>query len=212
MKRPAFSLVELLVVVAIISVLSAILLPVFWSVRGKARQMACSSNLHQIGVGVQMYMQDYDGRFPRLVDAEDRTCSAIWSVYPNFAKDIPRLLPLQEGLLPYTSSTSIFSCPSDTGFDVDDFTPCTLNARPSSFEKFGISYGYRTEVAAKEVSESSLGSPANINLVFDSVGYWHGTLLPLERRYNVLFADGHVKNISYDQIMEAWTTPLSSSH
>ena len=65
--RQAFTLVELLVVIAIIALLTAILLPVFGTVRGKARQASCISNLKQIGNAVRMYTQDYDGRFPVVV-------------------------------------------------------------------------------------------------------------------------------------------------
>src|SRR5689334_1543195 len=59
-----FTLIELLVVIAIIAVLAAILFPVFAQAREKARQAACSSNLRQIGLAFQMYMQDYDELLP----------------------------------------------------------------------------------------------------------------------------------------------------
>lgn len=58
--RRGFTLVELLVVIAIISVLAAILFPAFASAREKARQIACLSNEHQIGLAVMQYMQDND--------------------------------------------------------------------------------------------------------------------------------------------------------
>ncbi len=59
-----FTLIELLVVIAIIALLAALLFPVFSRAREKARQSACLSNLHQIGLAVSMYLQDYDGYFP----------------------------------------------------------------------------------------------------------------------------------------------------
>ena len=63
-QRGGFTLIELLVVIAIIALLAAILFPVFSQARERARRSACTSNLKQIGMGVQMYMQDYDGRVP----------------------------------------------------------------------------------------------------------------------------------------------------
>ncbi|MBI3910998.1 MAG: prepilin-type N-terminal cleavage/methylation domain-containing protein [Armatimonadetes bacterium] len=63
-NRRAFSLVEVLVVIAIIAILAAILFPVFAQVRAKARQIQCLSNLKQIALGVLMYMQDHDDIFP----------------------------------------------------------------------------------------------------------------------------------------------------
>jgi prepilin-type N-terminal cleavage/methylation domain-containing protein/prepilin-type processing-associated H-X9-DG protein len=64
----AFTLIELLVVIAIIAILAAILFPVFAQAREKARQTACLSNLKQIGLGIQMYLQDYEGVYPQAVD------------------------------------------------------------------------------------------------------------------------------------------------
>jgi prepilin-type N-terminal cleavage/methylation domain-containing protein len=59
-----FTLIELLVVIAIIAILAAILFPVFAQARERARTATCISNLRQIGVANQMYVQDYDERFP----------------------------------------------------------------------------------------------------------------------------------------------------
>src|SRR6266849_3605696 len=63
-SKRAFTLVEILVVVAIIVLMMAILLPVLFSAKNKARQMACSSQLRQIGLAVSMYSNDHDGLGP----------------------------------------------------------------------------------------------------------------------------------------------------
>lgn len=57
----AFSLVELLVVVAIMAVLLAVLLPALGSARGRARQVHCAANLHQLGHGLHLYANDAGG-------------------------------------------------------------------------------------------------------------------------------------------------------
>jgi prepilin-type N-terminal cleavage/methylation domain-containing protein len=63
-KRQAFTLVELLMVIAIIAILIALFLPVLRRVRQAATNQVCKNNLRQIGYGVRMYTDDNRGRFP----------------------------------------------------------------------------------------------------------------------------------------------------
>jgi prepilin-type N-terminal cleavage/methylation domain-containing protein/prepilin-type processing-associated H-X9-DG protein len=63
-SKRGFTLIELLVVIAIIAILAAILFPVFAQAREKARSISCLSNLKQIGLGMLMYVQDYDEKYP----------------------------------------------------------------------------------------------------------------------------------------------------
>ena len=93
-KSKGFTLIELLVVVAIISILASILFPVFARARENARRASCVSNLKQIGLGVMMYVQDYDERYPMCYDNAPN--AGNWK---NFTE-------------PYVKSTQVFLCPS----------------------------------------------------------------------------------------------------
>ena len=91
-SRQAFTLIELLVVIAIIAILAAILFPVFAQAREKARQTSCLSNLKQLGLGVLMYAQDYDGTPAQGLDNEP---------YVNMTR-----------YYSYTKNDQILKCPS----------------------------------------------------------------------------------------------------
>ncbi len=58
---PGFTLVELLVVIAVIAILAAMLLPAFARAKDRARQASCFGNLRQVAVAAHLYMDDYNG-------------------------------------------------------------------------------------------------------------------------------------------------------
>lgn len=103
MRRHGFTLIELLVVIAIIAILAAILFPVFARAREKARQASCASNEKQLALGVLMYTQDYDGKYP-----------ALRTSYPNAAHQAANGVCdfWSESVQPYVKNWQLFTCPS----------------------------------------------------------------------------------------------------
>lgn len=63
-SRRGFTLIEILVVIAIIALLAALLFPVFARAREGARTKVCLSNMKQLGLGFQQYLNDYGKRYP----------------------------------------------------------------------------------------------------------------------------------------------------
>jgi prepilin-type processing-associated H-X9-DG protein/prepilin-type N-terminal cleavage/methylation domain-containing protein len=66
LNRRAFTLIEILVIIAIIAIVAAILYPVFAKAREKGRQISCLSNFKQCGLAFSQYASDWEGRLPPL--------------------------------------------------------------------------------------------------------------------------------------------------
>jgi prepilin-type N-terminal cleavage/methylation domain-containing protein/prepilin-type processing-associated H-X9-DG protein len=83
-SRQAFTLIELLVVIAIIAILAALLLPVLSRAKRRAHQSACLANLKQIGVAIEIYLADHEGRFPDRRDLKSSLPGGYrpWTSWP----------------------------------------------------------------------------------------------------------------------------------
>jgi len=102
----AFTLIELLVVITIISILAAILFPVFARARENARRSSCMSNMKQIGLGFMMYTQDYDEKYPNIAfESGDQVTYPTGITFDN--NWVVRIYP-------YVKSVQLFNCPSST--------------------------------------------------------------------------------------------------
>jgi len=111
-----FTLVELLVVMAIIAILASLSTPVVGGAIERGRSTKCLSNLRQIGVAVQQYAADNDYRYP-----------AIETVPPSLPPEAENPGTALEKLGPYGITQEILICPSDA-------------ATKKDFEKHGTSY------------------------------------------------------------------------
>ena len=99
-SRTAFTLIELLVVIAIIAILAALLLPALARAKAKAQKITCLNNVKQLGLGLQMYVNDNNETTPQH----------IGDVY-NFTVNTSNYLG---AVIPYAGSpnTKLWSCPT----------------------------------------------------------------------------------------------------
>lgn len=76
-QTDGFTLIELLVVIAIIGLLASMLFPALGKASAKAKQVRCASNMRQIGLGISMYADDFDGKLPQT-SHETLSTNKIW--------------------------------------------------------------------------------------------------------------------------------------
>ncbi len=153
-RLSGFSLIELLVVVAIISILAAILFPVFSQAREKARQVTCLSNMRQLGIGLSMYIADYDERC--FFFAHNSALSRLDPVRPLGATRQNRWW---NQILPYSRSQGgLLVCPTDAG-RTPHIYESGLDGSPR------VPRSYVANRAAESLVIAAIDSPAEIVVV-----------------------------------------------
>jgi len=169
------------VVIAIIAVLAALLLPSLSRVKESGRATACLSNLHQIGLALQLYVQDNKNRLPYMSDIFPGTTN----LFPG-----PDLV-----LSNYLGNPKIPHCPSDKW--PSDKPKAIPQAGPNYFEQTGSSYSWNDLLNGQDAEHlSALGmnfDPHQIPLLFDK-DQPHAAR-GAGKAKNFLYADGHIKNL-----------------
>lgn len=80
-KQASFTLVEILVVIAIIGIIAALLLPALQSALDSSRQAACANNQRQCGIAIQSYADDWRGHYPLA----GKGCTVFWTSFASGA-------------------------------------------------------------------------------------------------------------------------------
>jgi prepilin-type N-terminal cleavage/methylation domain-containing protein len=121
-SRKGFSLVELLTVIAIIAILASIIFPVMGLVGNKARMNKCMTQLHQVGLAIQMFKQD-NRKYPDILGTEVMTKdgkppAADGSNVVPMDQPAPSATPKAVGLFPeYVKAARLYHCPMSKFID-----------------------------------------------------------------------------------------------
>jgi prepilin-type processing-associated H-X9-DG protein len=160
---------------SVIGLLAGLLLPAVSRAKEAGRSTACLNNLRQVGLALQMYVQDYQNRMPFMRDRAPGTNAPS----TNSLASLPSPDLVLANLL---GSGKVLRCPSD---------------REQLFEQTGSSYGWNSLLNGQDAEHLRIFTvdfdPHQIPVMFDKENFHRAR--GEKKGVNYLYADGHIKNL-----------------
>lgn len=165
MNRPilrAFTLIELIVVMAVIAILAAFAFPVYQRSVASGKAAACLANLRQLSAGLNAYLNENDMKMPTLQIGRD-----------NVSQDVP---VIDNTLDKYITDKRVFACPADN---------------KNLAAKTGTSYCWNVALNGQAVANLNFLHLATDNSHIPVISDKEGFHPYLQDKVNILYADGH---------------------
>jgi prepilin-type N-terminal cleavage/methylation domain-containing protein len=201
----AFTLVEMLVVIAIIAVLAALLLPALVRGKQRAQRIQCISNLKQMGTAFQMFAHDHQGRFPTQTPQAEGGSEE----YVVAGNNIPGLFYFSYRHLQTLANElvvpRVLVCPADQNREPALSFGVLQNSNVSYFVAVSADYNTASSVLA---GDRNIANDANtVATLLRGYGlHWTSELHFFKG--NVLFSDAHVEQMNNPQVeLTAGTAP-----
>ena len=200
-RAGAFTLVEMLTVIAIIGILAALLLPALEQAKARAKRIQCVGNLREIGLATHLFANDHGGKFPTQVSTKDGgSLEFVTAGYQiarpqHFYFSYRHFLPLADAL----ATPKSLACPADLErWSATNFT---------HFNNWNLSYAIglvadpinpmavlaadRNLTACHWCTPNPTLGRLQIDLIDSPPPYWPPNLH--SRKGDILFSDGHVE-------------------
>jgi prepilin-type N-terminal cleavage/methylation domain-containing protein len=201
-----FTLIELLIVIAIIAILAALLLPALHKAKRRAQATGCLSNLRQFGIAYTAYLNDYNGYCPYLANAGTRQ-PCIWNM-----KSLPGLLAISG----FSTGSDINTIGTDTRLPAIWKCPVT-SERPKEVNTtdgtYNTWYTYNFSLRCDDTYRKKFAQLLKVSqpdrrMLFsdqcwsDPMHWFEG----LGCRFNIVFMDGHIgSTVIADRASEYWS-------
>ena len=224
----AFTLVEMLVVVAIIGILVSLMMPSLHKAIEESRRISCASQFRQINLAFHSYAGDYGGVLPAISND-----ASNWPVgpYPWPSQWFMMLGPYaggqwRSGVRPAARGKSIFTCPSaEAGVNARAFDdrvilgiamslylgPAALSFSPpypsyanllKDYPKVALITNPSRKILVADGWRYELGSYWGMTNIGDPNDYWCFYRIRHNGGYNILFVDGSIKYASEGEVYE----------